>query len=597
LEAESETSVTLSPEQREKKHELKYEAEFVVELNMTRAHETGAKMGIIINRNADFEPATVFKVQKTGLIEDWNQAHPGQDVHVGDELVRVNDIQWHANTEIFMQRIRGQFEAGRKQVDGASDMLRLYIQRPRKWHHKRFAEQRADLHSELYAKEFLAELPLPDDVSQTTMDTVMGWKIGAKQEWEPVTIQKVEQHGRLAEWNQLHNDSLILEGDEILKVNHIIWHNNATKFNTSLQKHWKATQAVKATNRSIALSIRRPRPVQEAFDEAHPIEEIESCRRTTASVTLRFPEKPEDRILGWKITPGAKSATGVEGPVLVEKLRPTGMVARWNAVHLSRKVEAGDQIVMLNGVSWDKYDSPKQFFDAVQEVLSTARGEGPAGGHVQLVLEKPICSVREVRLNMEHGVHMGADDSQATTTPLPEARSGVAEEPAAGGGGGGEAARPVALAVRKGSHAQEAPSSSGKARRETASGSKALGEAASSGKALEETPAKKQADKSQVAEGEALIKARTRIAEIETTLKALETLKDPKVVALVVDLKKERDGLRATLFEQDFARIADIEVTLKTLKLLKDPKVVALMVDLEKERDGLRTKVGAKDDV
>jgi len=187
---EMETSGTLSPDERDKKHEQKYEAEFVVELNMTKAHETGTKMGIVINRNADFEEATVWKVQKSGLIEEWNKANPGKDVHVGDQLARVNDIQWHANTEMFMQRIRGQFEAGRKRVDGASDILRLYIQRPRKWHHKRFAQQREDLHNEMYATEFVADLPLHDGPSEATMDNAMGWTLSTTEEWEPVTIKK-----------------------------------------------------------------------------------------------------------------------------------------------------------------------------------------------------------------------------------------------------------------------------------------------------------------------------------------------------------------------------------------------------------------------
>jgi hypothetical protein len=539
------------------KHEQKYEAEFVVMLNMTKAHETGAKMGIVINRNADFEPATVWRVQKSGLIEEWNKANPGKDVHVGDELVRVNDIQWHANTETFMQRIHGQFDAGRKRVDGASDILRLYIQRPRKWQHKRFASQREGLHDELYAKEFVVEVPLPDGPSPTTMDNVMGWKLGATEEWEPVTLKKIEQHGPLADWNQFHNDSLVLlEGDEILKVDKVIWHHNSTNFMTNLQKHFKATQLLNSTSKSVALSIRRPRPVQEAFDEAHPIEQGESCRRVKSSVTFHFPEKLEDRLLGWNLAGGAKSETGVEGPVLVEKVTPTGLVAKWNTEHLSRKIEPGDQIVTLNGVAWDKYGSAKEFSDAVHSVLSTASHAGPSGEPVRLGMEKPICGAGYSRPS--------TDVSQATNTSFAEGRSSTAGEPGAKGDSREDTARPVLL--------QQTVAEGGK---ETEDGQALV--------------------KSRTAEGDALVKVKARIAEIETTLKTLEALKDPKVVALVVELKSERDGLRTTLFAKDAARIAEIETTLKTLEPLKEPKVVALVAELAKERDELRTKLGAND--
>merc|ERR1719222_564813 len=153
---------TLSPEQRVMADNKKFEAKFVVELNMTDANERGAKLGIVLNRNADFAACTLYSIQKTGLIQEWNEAHPGKDVHVGDEIVQVNDIQWHANTETFMNRIKGQFVSARKRVDGASDILRLYIQRPRVWKHKRFALQREDMHDKKYAAEFVVEIPMGD---------------------------------------------------------------------------------------------------------------------------------------------------------------------------------------------------------------------------------------------------------------------------------------------------------------------------------------------------------------------------------------------------------------------------------------------------
>jgi len=211
VEMEDALGTTLSPVDRVRAHGRKFEAEFVVELNMTDAHERGQKLGIVINRNADFEACTIYKVNKVGLIEEWNKAHPGKDVHVGDELLQVNNIQWHANTETFMTRIKGQFIAGRKHKAGASDMLRLYIQRPRVWKHKRFGMQRDDVHRRLYAAEFVAELPVLGGVSAASMDGIMGWKLNMTDDWKPTTIRNIEPNGALANWNMNNADQLILE--------------------------------------------------------------------------------------------------------------------------------------------------------------------------------------------------------------------------------------------------------------------------------------------------------------------------------------------------------------------------------------------------
>ncbi|CAK0833775.1 unnamed protein product [Prorocentrum cordatum] len=437
LESQDMLGTTLSPEDRVRAHSRKFEAEFVVELNMTEANERGAKLGIIINRNADFEPATIYKVQKIGLIEEWNRAHPRKDVHVGDELVQVNDIQWHANTETFMNRIKGQFIAGRKRVAGASEILKLYIQRPRVWKHKRFALQREDAHDKKYAADFVAEIPMGDimddmkyaaeivgNTTFTSIDGLMGWTLGFKRhgDWQPATIRKIERHGALAKWNKKHADQLILEGDEILKVDKVLWQHNSTTFMKNLKRHFKATLETDANNKSwsVVLAVRRPRPVQTAFDEVHPVQEIVSWSRTNTSVAFRFNRTGETNLLGWKLSPGAKSASGVEGPVLVEKVRSTGLVAEWNAENPDKTVSSSDQIVTLNGMTWDKYASAQEFYDAVQTALTAAIHAGPAGDVVQLTLERPVQSVQYHRLNMEHGVHT-VYHVHATTSPAPDA--------------------------------------------------------------------------------------------------------------------------------------------------------------------------------
>jgi hypothetical protein len=295
---------TLSPEQRVLAHQSKFAAEFTVELNMTEAHETGEKMGIILNRDADFMPATVWRIHKVGLIEEWNKAHPDMAVHVGDEIIRVNDIQWHANTETFISRIVGQFQAGRKQKDGASDMLKLYIQRPRVWEHARFAGQREDAHNKDYAAEFVARVAMPDELDDT-MEKMMGWNLvrqhGPKglEEWKPVVIKTIDRLGPVERWNKEHPDKLILEGDEIMQLDNIRFHHNATHWLKTLLKHYRSAALVESTDRSALVYIRRPRSNQEEFDSTHPVREVVTWRRPKHSVQITFPQAGIGNLMGW----------------------------------------------------------------------------------------------------------------------------------------------------------------------------------------------------------------------------------------------------------------------------------------------------------
>jgi len=321
-------------------------------------------------------------------------------------------------------------------------MLKLYIQRPRVWKHKRFKLQRQDMHDKKYAADFVAEIPMGDivddmkyaaeivgDTSLTSIDDMMGWTLGFKRhgDWQPTTIRKLERHGALAKWNKKNADQLILEGDEILRVDKVVWQHNSTKFMKNLKRLFRGTIAADASNKSwsVLLAIRRPRAVQNAFDEAHPVKEIVSWSSTNTSVAIRFNRTGEANLLGWKLSP--KSATGVEGPILVEKIRTTGLVAEWNAENPDNTISPSDQIVALNGISWDKHASAKEFYDAVQTALADAGHKGPEGDAVQLTLERPVQSVKSYRENLEHGVHT-VYHVKATTTPAPEVGTDTADK-------------------------------------------------------------------------------------------------------------------------------------------------------------------------
>jgi len=428
---------TLSPEQRVQAHGNKFAAEFVVELNMTEAHETGKRLGIVLNRNADFEPATVFTINKFGMIEDWNKRNPDKAVLVGDTIVQVNDIQWHANTETFISRIGGQFQSARSLAAGAKDTLSLYVQRPRVWEHKAFEGQRMDAHEKDYAAEFIACISMPDELDDT-MDRMMGWRLtrqrqrngeGDVEEWKPVIIKYVDRLGNVEAWNKEHPDKLILEGDEILQLDNVRFHHNSTSWLHTLSKHYRAARTVQNSNRSALVYIRRPRKNQEEFDETHPVKSIVTWKKPQHSVQITFPQAGSDptHLLGWQMLPSKESDRGSLA-ALINKIRPGSLTDTINAEHpeINTTIAAGDLIVEVNGFGWEKYDTANDFYAVVDEALKKAAKTGPGAEPVNLVLERRSKFVRNVRQNMERGVHMAGwmhkqfmEMRTTTTTELP----------------------------------------------------------------------------------------------------------------------------------------------------------------------------------
>jgi hypothetical protein len=446
-----------SEEERAAARASKYSAEFVVELNMTRAHETGKNLGIVMNRDADFWPAMVWRVQKTGLIEEWNKANPGKKVLLGDEIVRVNDVQWHANTKTFIQRIAGQFRASRNLMEGTDPTLRLYVQRPRDSEYTRSLARRdrqklVDVHTHDYAKEFTVELPMPDDIRHTTLDSIMGWTLAETDEWKPVSILNIERQGGVAVWNQEHPDDLVLEGDELLKVDTIItFHRNSSNFMSRLDQHFKNAQKAEATNRSLLVRIQRPRPVEEAFNEAHPMEKVEKVESmNTFSIDLQFDAVQE--VEGGATTKGSSlTSSGTKrkkeetdeswsnrelkhflgweldekGIPQVTALRTDGVVVRWNQRHPDQQILPDDQIIEVNG---DTVNGP-EFSDKFRSTLKSAGRLGYEGAPVHLVLQRANRVMSYVRQNMENGVHMECIGCTTTSAEPPPFVEGQYDSP------------------------------------------------------------------------------------------------------------------------------------------------------------------------
>jgi len=325
----SEATQHLTPEERKFAHEQAFEKEFTVELDMTTAREKDLHIGVDLDTDTDFTPVSVSKIRKSGLLELWNRAHPDDAVLLGDTITKVNDILWHHNSKTFVERIKGQFKASKKGLEGTSDLLKLFIQRPRRKNEGRTQAQRDDLYRKQYPKDFSVDIPFVPNQS-------MGWVLNSTaDDWVPPVIESVSSTGMLALFNQEHPEFRIYPGDEIIMANNVTWHHNTKAFNHRIDTMLR--RAVSQSNSKVAITLRiqRPRSVIQALEG--------KTFQKMFDVTLPSIH-PEE--IGWTLQ------TNTSDPINITEIRDGSFLSKWNKQTPEPNLAVGDRIVKANSLNW-----------------------------------------------------------------------------------------------------------------------------------------------------------------------------------------------------------------------------------------------------
>ncbi|CAK0838283.1 unnamed protein product [Prorocentrum cordatum] len=363
FESRSQDTVTFSPAERLAMHASKFEAEFDADLDMTAVVTEGKSVGVTFDMDTDFQPVSVLKVKKNGVLQDWNNAHPDKAVMVGDEVVRVNDIQWHANSQTFAERIKGQFLAAKHQKPGASNILRLHIQRPRRQRAVRYAAQREDLHRKLYSAEFVAEIPMKGVLPHDPINQAMGWRLNSSVDWTPVSIEKLRTVGLVAKYNKEHPEARIVAGDEIIQVNHIPFHHSAATFEERLGAQYLAARTKEYTGAPdeknvLRLYIRRPRS---AGNDA-PQEQVYT-KYYSVDLSLR-----DAHTLGWQLNASSDSEPITVAKIMTKKGHPIQM---HNEAHPDNMIRVGDSVLRVNDVTW--HGNTRKFAERISKEFEKVR--------------------------------------------------------------------------------------------------------------------------------------------------------------------------------------------------------------------------------
>jgi len=338
-------AVRLAKAQKEAAHAALFEKDFTVELDMVAAHERNLNLGVELDTDTDFEPVSVAKVRKNGLMQTWNKAHPDNAILVGDQIMKVNDILWHHNSQMFAERIKNQYKAYKDYKAGAKKVLTLAIQRPRRQKETRYQSQREDLHRRMYSREFTVDLPF-------VQNQTIGWTLNATVDWNAVTIANISHTGLVASWNKDNPDFRIYPGDEIIMANSVNWHHNAKVFKNRIDTMLRRTLTEPNKKVAITLRIQRPRSVVEAL-EAKTFQKM-------FDVTLPTIDTKQ---IGWTLQ------TNTSDPINITGISDGSFLSLWNKRVPEQSLAVGDRILKANAVSW--HNDKVNFANNLLKLVST----------------------------------------------------------------------------------------------------------------------------------------------------------------------------------------------------------------------------------
>ncbi|CAK0853218.1 unnamed protein product [Prorocentrum cordatum] len=309
-------------------------------------------LGLELNTAVDWVPASVHKLDSTGLVALWNQEHPEFRIYPGDEIIRANRIVWHHNSKVFGSRIESQFSHMAQRSSPSNEVLSLHVQRPRsvvenledRVFVKEAGEQGGRQTANVsYARGWLATIPV-------SVGHRLGLELNATDDWLPVTVAKIEKMGAVHMFNEDNPDDALVPGDQIFKVNHVMWRRTTRTRSRSSLTSSSPSPPRRAARARYDCGSRGPRgstqtPGQPRTDNADYME---------FTAELDVPTTPSET-MGW----GLNATDGA--PVSVGKIMQFGSVTKWNKenpIYVLKEIEPGDRIVQVEDNVWSNDTKP-----------------------------------------------------------------------------------------------------------------------------------------------------------------------------------------------------------------------------------------------
>jgi len=207
-------------------------------------------------------------------------------------------------------------------------------------------EESAAMRKEAFEKnEFTVELNL---AKAREAGTPLGLKVDIESEFAPPSL-KVISDGIVREWNEANPDREVLVGDHIAGVDGQAWHHNARSLGERMKSMFQAVKkSAPGAAEFLNMNIRRPRAT-----ELPQLQDLHSrlCARSFRA-QLEIPVSRVERTLADALGLQLNVSGGYWMPAIIGEVKRGGLVAKWNEDNPENSLLPGDEIMGVNGVTW-----------------------------------------------------------------------------------------------------------------------------------------------------------------------------------------------------------------------------------------------------
>jgi len=263
------------------------------------------KIGWTLQTNTS-DPINITGIRDGSFLSLWNRGNPDfgpgqQGLAVGDRIIKANSVDWHRDKTSF-----------------ASNLLKLMRTR----FNTTLRVQRQAQFS--YARGWAVEIPARG--SQP-----LGLQLNASDDEFPVTVNMVRRLSAAGIQNEDNPDDAIVPGDQIFKVNDVLWRGNSREF----ARHLEVEFAKSRQTGVMRLWVQRP--------EGLPTVDESSLDYMDFSAELNV---SSPNAMGWEF-----NIAGA-GPLSISKLANNGSISRWNENNPMKDVQPGDQLIQVDNNIW-----------------------------------------------------------------------------------------------------------------------------------------------------------------------------------------------------------------------------------------------------
>jgi hypothetical protein len=303
------------------------------------------------------DPISITDIASGSWLSSWNEANPTQSLAVGDRILKATHakmtINWHHDKVNFGSRL----------LNLLSTRHGVNLRVQRKFEFK-------------YSKGWNVEIP-------ARVNQLLGLRMNASDDELPLTISMIKPLTAVSIFNEDDPDNALMPGDQIFKVNDIMWRSNSRRFAQQLEQQFAKSRRTGV----MRLWVQRPEGLETDDGLAHVDWAGHRYMDYTVELNVSSPQA-----MGWQLD---HNKTG-EGPVFVSgitlgtKTAPADTrISNWNKKNPLKEIQVGDQIMQVDNNAW--HNNTDIFLKHFNHQLADAASSNVKGS-VLVLMRRPFAT-------------------------------------------------------------------------------------------------------------------------------------------------------------------------------------------------------------